>query len=133
MTTENVQVEEEIQRMEDEGGPVNDVPPPVRPPGDRESDEPTNDVPPDPSPDSDKPQLEEMKGPPVMVGPHALGGIQLIARDVAGNVVQTRMDLNEAAIVLVHMNALMTMMFQAMYHQAAAQEQSAREIYVPRG
>jgi hypothetical protein len=119
---QEIKVEEEIQRMEDEGGPAQD--------------EPKADVPPDPNPEPDKPEPEEMTGPPVMVGPHPLGGIQLIARDRAGETVSVRLDLTEASMLSVHLNALMTMMFSQMYAQAVAQEQeaqkTARDIYIPR-
>jgi hypothetical protein len=86
-----------------------------------------------------KDEPEQPVGSPVMIGPHPLGGIQLVARGVDGEQVAVRLDVQEAAIHVAHMQALLTMMFESVYAQqaqAAMQAQQAmgsQGLYGPRG
>src|SRR5438045_652103 len=73
----------------------------------------------------------------VFVGPHVLGGIQVITRGLDGTTAVARIDLQEAALLIAHLSALTTMTFQTVYAQqaqAAMEAQSnAQKLYVPRG
>lgn len=67
----------------------------------------------------------ESNEPRVQLGPHPLGGIAVSVRDPAGETLQTRIDLPEAAILYAHLGALMTMGFQTIYAQAAMAQQGS--------
>lgn len=60
--------------------------------------------------------------PRVILSPHPLGGIQVTVRSADGNSLSTRIDLPEATILLAHLQAIITMMFQSMYAQAAERQ-----------
>ena len=80
-------------------------------------------------------QSEDTDGPTiprVQIGPHALGGIQVVVRDPQGQVLATRIDLPEATILYSHLGALITLAFQEMYLQAA-QAAASSKIVVPGG
>ena len=76
---------------------------------------------------------EQPQSPRVMVGPHQLGGIEVIARDAAGDTISTRIDIPEAAMLVAHLNALLTMAFQTIYAQQIQAAQQASKIYTPPG
>lgn len=59
--------------------------------------------------------------PRVVIGPHPLGGIQVAVKAVDGESLATRIDLPEATILVAHLNALISMMFQSMYAQAMSE------------
>lgn len=63
--------------------------------------------------------------PRVNLGPHPLGGIAVSVRDPAGETLQTRIDLPEAAMLYAHLGALIGMGFQTLYAQAAAAQQGS--------
>ena len=69
----------------------------------------------------------------VQISPHPLGGFQVQIRDVEGETHKTRIELQEAALLVSHMQALIGMMFQQMYMEAAMAAQQAQEsgIVVP--
>lgn len=74
--------------------------------------------------------------PSVLVSPHPLGGIQVITRGRDGTTVRARIDIPEAAMLVAHLNTLITMAFQTMYFQHAMVQQEAEEnaqkLYIPR-
>lgn len=85
----------------------------------------------------DEPVVDEgaPAGPPVMLMPHELGGIKLVARGADGSVAISRLELPEAAILLTHLNALITMMYQTHYAQAAMaaqQMEDRKQVFIPR-
>lgn len=84
----------------------------------------------------EKVENPEEQGPRVQLSPHPLGGISVVVRDPAGEVLATRIDLPEATILSAHLDALITMAFQSMYAQAAAAHQAATQgsgLIVPGG
>ena len=86
----------------------------------------------------DAPEVSKEQGPRVQLQPHPLGGIAVIVRDPAGDVLATRIDLPEATILAAHLDALITMAFQAMYAEAAraqqiTQQQEKSVLIVPGG
>lgn len=76
---------------------------------------------------------EENQAPRIQISPHPLGGIQVLARDPAGETLVTRIDLPEATILVSHLQALITMAFQTMYAQAVAEQQQRNQIIRPGG
>lgn len=73
-------------------------------------------------------------GPPAMAAPHELGGIKLAIRSREEDGVklrETRLDVNDAAMLIVHLQALTTMLFNTMYVQQAQMAQQAQKIHVP--
>jgi hypothetical protein len=76
----------------------------------------------------------------VLIRPHALGGLELVARDRNGAEVSVRLGLNEAATLAASAQAHITMLFQSFYQQMAMEERAAQEalsgagsLYVPPG
>lgn len=76
---------------------------------------------------------EKGVAPRVQISPHPLGGFQVQIRDVEGELHKTRIELQEASLLVSHMQALIGMMFQQMYMEAAMAAQQAQEsgIVVP--
>jgi hypothetical protein len=68
----------------------------------------------------------------VMVGPHELGGIKVIVRDLEGEQHEARIDIQEVAMLYAHLGALLTMFYQTQYALAAQEAQNAQRLYVPR-
>jgi hypothetical protein len=70
---------------------------------------------------------EEFAGPSAAAAPHELGGIKLVirSREEDGIVMrETRLDIGDAAMLVAHLQALITMAFQTVYVQ---QNQLARQ------
>lgn len=69
----------------------------------------------------------------VMLGPHPLGGIRFGVWDRGqATYVEQRIDLQEAAMLLVHLQALVTMTFQTIYaQQAQLARQSQSGLILP--
>ena len=86
----------------------------------------------DPEPAEELESENEWTGPNVTLGPHPLGGIQITARQFDGTIAQARINLEEAAMVAAHLNALITMGFNAIYAQQYKEARTAQDIYVPR-
>jgi len=79
---------------------------------------------------------EDFLGEPtqkVVIGPHPLGGIRLGVWDRGqGRYVEQRIDLPESSMLLVHLQALVTMTFQTIYAQQAQIAQQAKSgLIVP--
>lgn len=64
----------------------------------------------------------EKTEPRVTLSPHPLGGIQVGVKSPDGDSLTTRIDLPEATILAAHLQAIITMMFQSMYVQAAEEQ-----------
>jgi hypothetical protein len=77
----------------------------------------------------------------VLVRPHRLGGLELVARDVQGTEVSVRLGLEQAAVLNGSLQAHITMLFQSFYAQMAAEAEeaqrllntNAQDLYVPPG
>jgi hypothetical protein len=108
-----VDVEEEVLRMESEGGPSRD-------------DEPTS----NPRQEQNN-EPAQSTVPAVQVGPHPLGGILVRARGADDSVVLSRILINEASDLVSHLQALITMAYANMYNEAQQQAQQASEIIIP--
>jgi hypothetical protein len=71
-------------------------------------------------------EIEEDGLPRVMVKPHQLGGIGVVVRGADGTVAEGRINVNEAALIAAHLQALITMAFGTAYNAAAAEEEALR-------
>lgn len=77
----------------------------------------------------------------VLVRPHRLGGLELVARDLQGTEVSVRLGLEQAAVLNGSLQAHITMLFQSFYAQMAAEAAEAekllsggaQDLYVPPG
>lgn len=82
---------------------------------------------------TDEEREEKLRGfnPALQFGPHVLGGIEARLTDREGNQTSARLTIEDAAVALVHLQALITMAFQTAYAQMAAMEQAQSKIVVP--
>lgn len=86
-------------------------------------------------------EQESEVGAGVLVRPHRLGGLELVARDVQGTEVSVRLGLEQAAVLNGSLQAHITMLFQSFYAQMAQEAAeaerllagNAQDLYVPPG
>jgi hypothetical protein len=77
-------------------------------------------------------QKEGPRTPPVMVGPHPLGGIGVTARGPDGTQVVARLAIEEAAIVASLLQSWITIMMNTAMAMAEERAQQAQQIVLPR-
>lgn len=64
----------------------------------------------------------------VAVSFHPLGGVGISVRSVDGTEADALLDVNELSTLIVHLTALATMQYQAMYAQAMQDQMIAQKI-----
>lgn len=73
---------------------------------------------------------DEYVGPSAMVAPHELGGIKLVIRsreEDGAKMREVRIDIDEAAMLIAHLQALITMAFNTIYARQAQMAMAAAQ------
>lgn len=83
-------------------------------------------------------ETDEDRMPAAIAAPHELSGIRLLIRSREEDGIkmrETRLDIPEAAVLVVHLQALITMAFNSVYAQQAQMAQAAggKQVWTPGG